>query len=121
MPVYELPVTVVVTDEVTAVELGSVNTPYTYYDKFTKTGWAKKHPKDTPNASLSLNLALARALANLSDEYARRAAEETDGPVKVGDALFSHDVTHDYGEFDALLAKVVGADYSLVTSDHFKE
>ena len=42
------------------------------------TGSAKKHPKDTSNSEVGFNLAVARALRALADQYEKRAEIATD-------------------------------------------
>jgi hypothetical protein len=39
------------------------------------TGAAKKHPKDTPEPEVGFNLAVARALRSLADQYEKRAEQ----------------------------------------------
>lgn len=56
----ELQLTSIATDDVAAVRVE--------YGGFVATGSAKRHPKDTPNKYLGEKLALARALATLSEK-----------------------------------------------------
>jgi hypothetical protein len=87
----KIEVTAVVTDEVVAIEVNGVdrlgevagwssNAPKA-------TGWAKKHPKDEPNTDISFNLAMARALYQLSLLYAYKVEEVAD---------FELNYAHDY-------------------------
>jgi len=46
---------------------------YTNIGEVTGTGSAKKHPKDKPDNTIGYNLAVARALRALADEYEKRA------------------------------------------------
>jgi hypothetical protein len=76
-------VTAVVTDEVTAVELtGTTVDGFDDTDR-TSTGWAKKHPKDLPDEEIAFNLAMARALQQLSKKYGQQAADLAGFPVEV--------------------------------------
>lgn len=61
----------VLTDEVVAVEL----TVQTYGQEFTGKGWAKKHPKDRPNAEVGLALATSRALLDAAEQLTTYAQE----------------------------------------------
>jgi hypothetical protein len=76
-------VTAVVTDEVTAVELtGTTVDGFDDTDR-TSTGWAKKHPKDEPDEEIAFNLAMSRALQQLSNKYGQQAADLAGFPVDV--------------------------------------
>jgi Domain of unknown function (DUF1876) len=80
---YNIPVDVIVTDEATVAEASFVEYERAR-DRQTVTGYAKKHPRDEVNAEIGFNLAVARALSALADEYAKRAAEAVGGTVEVG-------------------------------------
>lgn len=91
MTTIHVPVTVLVTDEATVAETEFVQYPDAEHDltPYRATGYAKKHPLDAPNAETAYNLAVARALSELSDEYARRAATAVNGTVEVGGYHFT--------------------------------
>jgi hypothetical protein len=79
---YEIKVDVVSTDTVTAAELtGFADTSWTETPK--ATGSAKVHPGDAATGTAGTNLAVARALHALAEEYAYLAAAEV-GKVTVG-------------------------------------
>lgn len=93
MTSYHLGASAVVTDEVATVELTGPNNDGA---PAVSTGWAKKHPMDAPNKEIGFNLAMARALANLSEVYAERAAEQVQGAVEVGGYVYEPEKTGDW-------------------------
>ncbi len=78
-----LNVMAVVTDEVTAVEIAGVGVDGFLDRDLTATGWSKKHPRDNVNPDIAFNLAMARALQDLANKYARTAADIAGFPVVV--------------------------------------
>lgn len=89
MPTFNLPVTVVVTDDGAAVEIAPAHIPHPNgtVDLLVhepSTGFSKRHPKDEPDHLIAFNLAMARALNDLADRYAEAAAVDVCGTVEVG-------------------------------------
>lgn len=88
MTSYTIPIDVTVTDEVAVAETSGPS--YGYNGSVlagavpTGRGWAKKHPNDRPNQVVGFNLAIARALQELADVYASRAAKEVGASIVVG-------------------------------------
>jgi hypothetical protein len=78
-----LNITALVSPEVAAVEVHGVDVRGLYEDDMKGTGWSKRHPEDLPNEELAFNLAMARALQDLANEYARKAADLAGFPVVV--------------------------------------
>lgn len=78
-----LNVTAIVNEEVAAVEVNGVTQDGFYDDDRKGVGWAKKHPTDSPNPEIAYNLAMARALQDLANQYARNAADIAGFPVVV--------------------------------------
>lgn len=76
MTTNQISVTVLSTDDVTVAQVIS--------DDVSATGSAKLHPNDEFVPQIGKDLALARALASLSEKFAERAALSTGGPVEVG-------------------------------------
>lgn len=73
----------IVTDEVTAVEVHGVDLDGLYDRDHSGKGWSKKHPTDPVNPDLAYNLAMARALQDLANQYGRVAANIAGFPVEV--------------------------------------
>lgn len=78
-----LNVTAVITNEVAAVEVTGVSADGLYDRDFQGTGWSKKHPHDQPNEDIAYHLAMARALQDLANQYARQAASLAGFPVEI--------------------------------------
>lgn len=78
-----LNVTAILSEEVAAVEITGVGIDG-WLDRDRKaTGWSKKHPQDVDNPEVAYNLAMARALQDLSNQYARNAANLAGFPVQI--------------------------------------
>lgn len=82
--VHNVEITVLSTPEATVAEARSAQMNDSLGENFTVNGYAKKHPKDKDNPEIGFNLAVARALVSLADEYAMRAAKAVGGSVEVG-------------------------------------
>lgn len=70
--------TALVSDESSVVEATGPSFHETGEGSVKATGWAKKHPKDEPDAYVGYNVAVARALRSLADEYDAKANQAMD-------------------------------------------
>lgn len=108
MVVHNVEVTVLATSEATVAQARSINPGVEGFpEQFTANGYAKKHPKDTDNPDIGFNLAVARALAELSAEYAQRAASEVHGSVEVSGVEYNPPKSPSYWSFKDYLQKYV--------------
>lgn len=99
-------VTSVVSDETAAVEVNAPAFREQGEGSLTATGWAKKHPNDKPDSEIGYNLAVARALRNLADQYEKCADEAMNNPLQTvtysSSVLSPYTITFDgkYGSSD---------------------
>lgn len=68
--------TALISDESAVVEVTAPTASEQGEGSLRVTGWSKKHPNDLPDRDIGFNLAAARALRALADEYEKRAAPD---------------------------------------------
>lgn len=74
--------TVLVSDETAVVEATAPTLRESGEGSVKGSGWAKKHPKDKADQEVGYDVAMARALRALADEYDKRAEEAMANPVQ---------------------------------------
>lgn len=72
--------TVLVSDETAVVEATAPTLRESGEGSVKGSGWAKKHPNDKPDQEVGYDVAMARALRALADEYDKRAEELMTNP-----------------------------------------